>query len=87
MPELTRRQVEVTSAFGFHLPAGAAGLLGLGIPNLAKRLSQVEVLSSIASRPLSSATSVLAVSMSDCVFIWGCSISSYGFPACLRRVR
>ena len=40
-----------------------------GIPTLAKRLLQVELLSSIASRPLSSATNLLAVSVNPCVFI------------------
>src|ERR1039457_1446335 len=40
------------------------------MPNLANRLLQVGVLSSIASRPLSPATSALAVSMSCCAFIY-----------------
>ena len=38
-------------------------------PAAANRLLQVELLSSIASRPLSPATSALAVSMSACAFI------------------
>src|SRR5690242_6633841 len=42
-----------------------------GIPNLANRLLQVGLLSSIASRPLSPATSALAVSISSCSFILG----------------
>src|ERR1700734_89969 len=48
------------------------------MPNFAKRLSQVGVLSSIASSPLSSATSTFAVSISFCAFILRCLISSRG---------
>src|SRR5271157_3250732 len=49
-----------------------------GIPNLANRLLQVGLLSSIASRPLSPATSAFAVSISFCAFILPCFISSCG---------
>src|ERR1039458_720933 len=45
-----------------------------GIPSLANRLLQVGLLSSIASRPLSSVTRVLAVSISSCAFISDTSV-------------
>src|SRR5450755_460015 len=51
------------------------------MPSLAKRRLQVGVLSSIASRPLSPATSALAVSMSR----WSCMMS-VSLP-CSRRCR
>ena len=53
-----------------QLPIGAPGFLGLGHPQPANRLLQVGLLSSIASNPLSPATSTLAVSMRSCAFIW-----------------
>src|SRR5665213_1169484 len=40
-----------------------------GMSSFAKRLLQVGLLSSIASKPLSSATSLLAVSINSCVFM------------------
>src|SRR5664279_1359991 len=46
-----------------------------GIPNAANRLLQVGLLSSIASRPLSSATSACAVLTSFCTFIAHNSVS------------
>ena len=48
------------------------------MPSLANRLLQVGLLSSIASSPLSSATSAFAVSISFCAFILRCLISSCG---------
>src|SRR5678815_6165655 len=52
-----------------------------GIPNLANRSLQVGLLSSIASRPLSPATVVLAISTSSCDFILALlHFPGYGFP-------
>src|ERR1017187_342140 len=45
-----------------------------GIPNLANRLLHVGKLSSMASRPLSSATIALAVSIRSCGFIFDTSV-------------
>src|SRR5665213_3239512 len=50
-----------------------------GIPNLANRLLQVGLLSSIASRPLSPATIAFAVSISACAFICNDSLEALLF--------
>src|SRR5579871_241080 len=57
-----------------------------GIPNLANRLLQVGLLSSIASMPFSSATIFLAVFISSCVFIWGVLHFQLRIPGLQHRV-